>query len=160
MSTHDQDKTTAEELKAHRRVMIDDLGRLSKALVDAAGSEANGAQAKRELEDWVGDVLVPHAEEEETTPYRAASELPEGALLIKSMLAEHELIRQTAKNMFAATNRIEAAAYGRALFEVFDSHQRKENDLILPLLVDSDAVSLAEVMRSVQAHGHHHGYSR
>ena len=116
MSTHDQHKTIAEELKAHHRVMIEDLGRLRKALVDAADSATDATQARRELEDWVGNVLVPHAEEEETTTYRAAAQLPAGTPLIKSILAEHELIRQTAAHMSAATNQIEGAAYGRALF--------------------------------------------
>ncbi len=77
----------------------------------------------------------------------------------RSARADGRPIRQIAKNLSAATNQIEAAAYGRALFEVFDSHQRKENDLILPLLVDSDAVLLAELMRSAHANGHDPGHS-
>ncbi len=156
MSTHDQDAIVAEELKAHHGVMIKDLGRLSTDLVDAVTSGSDAAQAKRSLEEWVRDVLVPHAEEEEATTYRAAGSLPEGALLIKSMLAEHALIRQTAAHMSAATDVVEAATYGRALFDIFDSHQRKENDLILPLLVNSDAVSLTSIMGSGHGHAHHH----
>lgn len=154
MSPHDKDEAVAAELNAHHRVMIEYLGRLSKSLSAAASSGIDAARARRDLEDWVRDVLAPHAEEEEVTTYRAAAELDEGRLLIKSMLAEHELIRQTAANMSAAANDIEAAAYGRVLFEIFDSHQRKENDLILPLLVASKEVSLAEVMRSGDAQGH------
>lgn len=158
MSTHDQDAALAEELKAHHGVMIRDLDRLSRDLVDAATSGNAPAPAKRNLEAWVRDVLVPHAEEEEATTYRAAGGLPEGALLIKSMLAEHVLIRQTAASVATATNAVEAATYGRALFDIFDSHQRKENDLILPLLVNSDAVSLTSVMGGVHGHGHMHGH--
>lgn len=156
MSTHEQDAAVAEKLRAHHRVMIENLDRLTKGLVDAATSGNDAAQAKRSLEEWVRDVLVPHAEEEEATTYRAAGGLPEGALLIKSMLAEHALIRQTAARMSAATDAVEAATYGRALFDIFDSHQRKENDLILPLLVDSDAVSLSSAMGGGHGHAHHH----
>lgn len=156
MGTHDQDAAIAEELKAHHAVMIKDLDRLSRDLARAASSGIDAAQAKRNLEEWVRDVLVPHAEEEEKTTYRAASELPEGTLLIRAMLAEHELIRRTAAHMSAAEDRVEAATYGRALFDIFNSHQRKENDLILPLLVNADAVSLAAVMGNGHAHGHDH----
>lgn len=160
MNHHDKDEAVAAELNAHHRVMIEYLARLSKSLSAAANSGEDGSRARRDLEDWVRDVLVPHAEEEEVTTYRAAAQLDEGRLLIKSMVAEHELIRQTAANMSAAANDVEAAAYGRALFEIFDSHQSKENDLILPLLVASKEVSLAEVMGSVGAHGHDHDHVR
>jgi len=156
MSTHDQDAAVAEGLKAHHAMMIKNLDRLSRDLADAASSGSGVAQAKRNLDEWVRDVLVPHAEEEERTTYPAAGDLREGALLITSMLAEHALIRQTAASMSAATDVVEAATYGCALFAIFDSHQRKENDLILPLLVDSDAVSLTSIMGSGHGHGHAH----
>ena len=35
------------------------------------------------------------------------------------------------------------------------SHQRKENDIILPFLIDADSVSLTDVMASAH-HGHGH----
>lgn len=149
MNTHDDDAGLAEELKKHHAVMIDDLARLSGDLAAAAASDGDVASAKRALEEWIIHVLLPHAEEEEATTYRAAAELPEGRLLIRSMLAEHVLIRQTAAHMSAAQDPVEAGTYGRALFDIFDSHQRKENDMILPLLVDSSTVSLIEIMHGI-----------
>ena len=157
MSTHDQDVALADELKAHHAVMIRELGRLTGDLADAAASGGDAVEARRALEHWIRDVLVPHAAEEEATTYSAASALPEGRLLIRSMLAEHVLIRHVAGRVSAASGPVEAAAYGRVLFDIFDSHQRKENDIILPLLVDSDAVSLTEVMGGHE-HGHDHGH--
>lgn len=151
---HAEDAALADELKAHHAVMIKDLDRLSAGLVAAAESGNEPAGAKRDLEQWVTEFLVPHAAEEEATTYRAASELPAGELLIMSMLAEHELIRTTARNMSEADDPAAAGAFARALFDTFDSHQRKENDIILPLLVASDTVSLVEVMAG--SHGHHH----
>src|SRR3546814_3474443 len=91
--------------------MIKDLGRLSRDLANAAASGVDATQAKRALEEWVKDVLFSHAEEEETTTYRAAGELPEGTLLIRSMLAEHALIRQTAGHVSAAADPMEAGTY-------------------------------------------------
>lgn len=44
----------------------------------------------------------------------------------------------------------------RALFDLFDSHQRKENHIILPLLVDADAVSLTHVMADSHDHAQAH----
>jgi hypothetical protein len=149
-----EDAALADELRANHAAMIKDLDRLSAGLVAAAESGNEPSRAKRDLERWVTERLVPHADEEEATTYRAASELPGGELLIKSMLAEHELIRTTARHMSEADNPAAAGAFARALFDTFDSHQRKENDIILPLLVASDSVSLVEIMDG--SHGHHH----
>jgi hypothetical protein len=151
MSSRQEDSNVAERQVAHHRLMTEYFGRLNRALADAAGSGIDGAQARRDLEDWIRDVLVPHAEEEEASTYRAAGRLPEGALLIKSMIGEHELIRQIAGHMAAANSDIEAAAFARALFDLFDAHQRKEDELILPLLVRSNEVSLVEVIGGSRA---------
>lgn len=164
MSTHHEDAALAEELKSHHAAMIKELDRLSAGLMAAAKSGTGAASAKAALETWIADVLIPHAEEEEATTYRAASELPQGRLLIQSMLDEHALIRQIGAHVSTAKNPVAAGAYARALFEIFDSHQRKENDIILPLLVESDTVSLTAVMGSGHHgggdhHGHGHGHS-
>jgi len=153
-----EDHALADELRAHHRVMIEDLDRLSAGLVAAATSGNEPAAAKHDLEQWVRDVLVPHAEDEEATTYRAASELPAGELLIRSMLAEHQLIRTIARHISEADDPAAAGAFAQALFDTFDSHQRKENDIILPLLVASDTVSLVDVMADTHAHHHHHGH--
>jgi hypothetical protein len=154
-ASHEQDAALAEELKAHHASMIQELDRLAAALAHAATSGDDAAGATHNLEKWVADVLVPHAAEEEETTYRAAGELADARLLIKSMLAEHELIRLTARRVSESDDPIAAGAFARALFDMFDSHQRKENDIILPLLVDADSVSLTEVMASAH-HGHDH----
>ncbi|TAL71761.1 MAG: hemerythrin domain-containing protein [Rhodanobacter sp.] len=158
MSAHPEDAVLAGKLKAHHAAMIKELDRLSAGLMTAAESGTGAASARAALETWIHNVLIPHAEEEEATTYRAAGELPEGRLLIRSMLDEHVLIRQTGAHVATAKNPVAAGAYARALLEIFDSHQRKENDIILPLLVESDAVSLTAVMGGGH-HGHGHGHA-
>jgi hypothetical protein len=119
MSTRRQDAALAEKLKSHHAAMIKDLDRLSGDLAAAAASGADAAAAKRDLEAWIRGILVPHAEEEEATTYRAAGALPEGRLLIQSMLDEHGLIRRTASHVSAAANPVAAGTYARALFDIF-----------------------------------------
>lgn len=153
--SRDRDAAFAEELIAHHAVMVADLDRLTAALADAAATGSDIDAPHRALRDWVNNVLVPHAAEEEETTYRAAAELTEGDLLIRSMFSEHVLIREIAAHMVEATDPGAAAAYGRSLFAIFDSHQRKENELILPLLVAADGVSLVNVMGATHSHAHH-----
>ena len=153
---HD-DAAVADELRAHHRVMMAELDRLTAELLEVARTGGDVAPAREALEHWIAQVLVPHAAEEEASTYLVAGDLSEGRLLIESMLAEHGLIRRTAGHITTATDALEAAVYGRLLFDLFESHQQKENDLILPLLVDSPNVSLGEVMEE-KVHGHHRGH--
>jgi hypothetical protein len=85
--SRNHDAAFAQELIAHHAVMVADLDRLTAALanVAAAGSDIDAPHCA--LRDWVNNVLVPHVgEEEEETTYRAAAELTEDGLLIRSML--------------------------------------------------------------------------
>ncbi|WP_052436311.1 hemerythrin domain-containing protein [Georgenia sp. SUBG003] len=151
---HDADAETAAEIRRHHAVMVADLDRLSAALVDAAETGGDAAPARTALTEWIAAVLVPHAAHEEESTYPAAARLAEGRLLIAAMVAEHELIRGFAGKVASTENPAAAGAYARALFETFSGHQRKENDHILPLLVDDPSASLTDLMAG--PHGHHH----
>lgn len=154
MTIHEQarpdDRAVADEIRTHHAAMVAELDRLTGTLLRAGTDQAAAARAA--LATWFGGVLVPHADEEEATTYRAAGQLPEGRLLIEAMTREHGLVKRLVGLFEAAADARVAAAYGRAVFEVFESHQRKENEMILPLLVDTSAVSLAEVVAA--GHGH------
>ncbi|TAM87811.1 MAG: hemerythrin domain-containing protein [Jatrophihabitans sp.] len=149
----------AEQIRAHHAGMVADLDRLSAAVRDAVPGEQG--EARRALAEWFATVLVPHAEEEEVTTYRAAAALTEGRLLIESMVREHVLIKRLVA-LFGESGPAAAGAYGRAVFEAFSSHQAKENELILTLLVDAAPASLAAALGGThenqtghQPHAHH-----
>lgn len=125
------DEKGAEEIRRHHAAMVADLDRLSADFAARPDDEA----AASALQDWFRDVLVPHAAEEEVTTYAAAAQLAEGRLLIDAMTREHVLIRRLVELVGTSAKPAVAAAYGRAVFETFDSHQRKENEIILPLLI-------------------------
>jgi hypothetical protein len=148
---HTSDAALAEEIRGHHAGMVADLRSLTDRLETATTQEA--PEARERLAAWFHDVLVPHADEEEVTTYRAAAALPEGRLLIEGMLREHVLIKGLVGLFEAAEDLTIAAAFARAVYEAFDSHQGKENDIILPLLVESPSVALTDVMG--HAHGHH-----
>jgi hypothetical protein len=149
---HRSDTEIADQVREHHAAMVAELDRLTATLRDAA--PAGQQAARRELEEWVATVLVPHADEEEATTYHAAAELAEGRLLIEAMVREHTLIKRLVM-LFSESDGPAAGAHGRAVFEAFNSHQSKENDVILPLLVDAPQVSLVDVMGG--PHGHQVG---
>lgn len=145
----DSDAAVARHIQEHHAAMVAELDRLTAALRDAPAPEQ--ARARAEVQTWFETVLVPHADEEEATTYRAAARLVEGRLLIEAMVREHVLIKRLVA-LFGESETGAAAAYGRAVLEAFTSHQGKENDVILPLLLDAPQVSLAEVMAGAHDH--------
>jgi hypothetical protein len=154
MTSHPTDDAAlAENLKEHHSAMVTELDRLSSALLRPIDDPAAGS-ARTALSEWLATVLMPHAAEEQKTSYRAADQLPAGHPLITAMLMEHVLIGRLVELFESAPHAEAAAAYARALFEVFECHQRVENHIIFPMLVDDPSVSLVQVM-SGHAHEHH-----
>ena len=151
-AAHTHDTALAETLKQHHAHMVTELDRLSAEF--AAAVDADSVAARRALAQWIDDVLLPHAVEEELTSYRAAAALPQGKLLIDAMLREHVLIRRLVALFKQLADPAVSATYGRAVFEVFESHQRKENEIILPLLVAEG--SLGKVMAAGRSDEGHH----
>ncbi|NLE81794.1 MAG: hypothetical protein GX610_19885 [Rhodococcus sp.] len=155
------DEEFAQEIRAHHAHMVDELDRLTSALRDSAPEKRQEHHAR--LAQWFETVLVPHADEEEQTTYRVAGELPDGAPLIEAMVREHVLIKRLVA-LFGASDGAAAAAYARAAYEAFESHQRKENEIILPLLLAAPQVSLRDALggghghQTGHDHAHHHCY--
>lgn len=151
--TPTQDRALASELLAHHAIMVDQLDKLTNDLLDAT---ENGPEAKQALIDWVHGTLLPHATEEEATTYAAAAALPQGAPLIDAMVREHKSIIALAVAFHGSEDLAEAAGYARSLYTVFEAHQSKENEIVIPMLLDA-GISLTGAMASApEGHGHHH----
>ena len=151
--TQTKDHALANELMAHHAVMVDQLDKLTNDLLNA---NRIGPDAKEALIDWVHGTLLPHAAEEEATTYAAAAALPQGAALIDSMAREHQTIIALAGAFHSAEDPALAAGYARSLYTVFEAHQSKENEIVIPMLLDA-GISLTEAMANApEGHGHHH----
>jgi hypothetical protein len=150
------DEEFAQEIRTHHARMVDELDRLTAALRDSAPQAQQEHRAR--LARWFETVLVPHADEEEQTTYRAAGELPEGTLLIEAMVREHVLIKRLVA-LFGESEGAAAAAYSRAAYEAFESHQRKENEVILPLLITGSQGSLRDALGGGHGHQTGHGHT-
>lgn len=143
------DRELADRMIAEHAHMVDHLDRLTTDLMAATrGVDVRHA----DLVSWVHNTLLPHAQAEEATTYAAAAKLPGGAPFIEAMKREHALILQLSHAVDGAFSSEAAAGFARALYLVFRSHQEKENEIILPMLLDA-GVSLAPLM--AEGHAHH-----
>jgi uncharacterized protein (DUF2249 family) len=148
LATTAADASAATAIEQHHAEMAGALAARVTALVTAAAGTDVAAQraAQDSLVRWGREELLPHAAAEEGTLYPAARADERARLLIDAMLTEHGEITALVDELAAAPDAVRAATAGRALQAMFDSHLRKENELILPVLTSAADVSLAELL--------------
>lgn len=148
IANSEADARAAQAVEQHHAEMAGALALKAESLaaVARAGRPADVEEVRLDLVRWCRDELVPHALAEESTMYRAAGEMPRARLLVEAMLVEHQRIIGLVDELGTTTEPVAAAALARALRELFEAHLAKENDQILPLLVASPDVSVAELL--------------
>lgn len=164
IASSEADARAAEAVEQHHAEMAGALALKAETLAAAvrAGKPADAEEVRRDLVRWSRAELVPHALAEETTMYAAARPMPEARLLVEAMLAEHTVIVGLVDDLAGTTEMVDAAGLARALRVLFEVHLAKENEQILPLLVASPAVSVAELLGGMHellggaADRHHH----
>lgn len=152
MSQSERDQDAAAAVIGHHTQLASELTHHATRLRDAATGPATGPDWQRhrdELQAWLREELLPHAKAEEDTLYPAAASQPGGRLLVDGMLSEHQAITTLASDLAAAGTPVDAAAAARALSAMFEAHLAKENELILPLLLGADQVSLASLLEGM-----------
>jgi uncharacterized protein (DUF2249 family) len=90
------------------------------------------------LVEFCTEEVLPHATAEEGTLYRAAEELPSTRLLVRAMQREHTVLQSLVGDLESAHTSGEVVAAAAALNALFHAHLEKENNLLLPALVDAD----------------------
>lgn len=148
-----RDSETAAAMTAHNAATLQALQAHVEALVTVVSSRADGGVAQHavnQLVDWCRAELVPHALAEESTLYRPVAESDTGSLLVEGMLEEHRRIFALVDALEQATDPVRAVATAGALEAVVSGHLAKETDQLLPLLVHSPYIALAEALRELE----------
>jgi uncharacterized protein (DUF2249 family) len=154
--------STASPQQETVRAILDHHERLGRTMADHALTIARAADQltapydrRDKLVAFCTDKVIPHAEAEEGTLYKAAEDLPEARLLLRAMLREHVVLREKVAELAAARTPSEAVGAAAAVNALFQSHLHKENDLILPALVDAgvDLGALLDGMHEILGAG-------
>ncbi|MFD2768001.1 DUF2249 domain-containing protein [Micromonospora eburnea] len=142
------DLAAARAVIRHHAQLAAVLDRHVRNLLEAAehGDDVRAQDVRADLLGWLREELLPHADAEETALYPVAADRAEAALLIRGMRAEHRAITDLVAELDATTEPVRLAAAARALAGVLAVHLAKENELIVPLLVDAADVSLAALL--------------
>lgn len=89
--------------------------------------------------------VLPHASAEERTLYAVGADLPETAVLVRAMVAEHRRLEGLVAELARAGTSVSMAGQATAIRVLFEAHLAKENDQLLPALVDAE-VNLARLL--------------
>ncbi len=147
IASDEADARAAEAVERHHAQLAGTLALKVESLTALARvGRPLDEEVRSDLVDWCRTELVPHALAEESTLYLAAAQRPEGRLLVEAMLAEHHVILDLVEDLERAADSVTAAVTAGSLRAVFETHLVKENQQILPLLVGSPSVSVAELL--------------
>jgi hypothetical protein len=152
-----------QAVEAHHAEMLRQLNGLAGLLFEAveAGDSDAGQARQAALLDWCDKHLVPHALAEEGPLYSGARGLPEARLLVEGMLAEHQVIVGLVDELRTADG-VSAAVAAGAIQRIFALHLDKENRLLMPFIIESPGLSLAQAVEGLhelvgEGGAHHHG---
>lgn len=164
MNHHVQKNPEAEQhalaaVEHHHGRMLAELQDHVTALIQAVENleAATERSARDELLAWCRHELVPHALAEEGPLYSGPKETDQGRLLVEGMLAEHKVIVGLVDRL-GTTEGVQAAVTGAAIKEIFALHLEKENRLLMPFIVQSPELSLADAVQGLhELVGREHG---
>lgn len=145
MATTMTDAQAADAMRAHHFEMATTLRMRVADLRAEVSAGRPHADAQAAVLDYLDTELLPHAKAEEAALY-PAGDSGIAAMLVRSMRDEHLNLMGHVEAFRAASDAVEAIALSAAIFALFDSHLHKENDLLIPALVEAQDVSLARLL--------------
>ncbi|MFI5062552.1 MAG: DUF2249 domain-containing protein [Streptosporangiales bacterium] len=129
-----------EAIRSHHRTLEDELRVRVEALDQAAAADGKHERATATLVAYLAGEVLPHAEAEEQTLYRAARTHRDLADTVDEMIAEHRALSAAAGQLASAASATAAAEQAGQIAALFAAHVIKENEVLLPaLLTDGEA---------------------
>ncbi len=126
------------EMEAELRRRVDDL-----IGVVALGEAAGGATDR--VVGYAETTLLPHAASEEVTLYATASRFE--ARLVRSLVAEHGALRALVSRLAGEQEPAARVAAAGAIAELVATHAAKENEYVLPALLERAPGEIPGLMR-------------
>lgn len=133
-------------IRTHHATLQEGLAQRAEALLATATAGFRVEEARFALLRYLDDEILPHAQAEETTLYRRGEEIPDLKLLLMAMMGEHEHLHALTRALGEPLPPVRAAALGQAIVDLFTLHAAKENDLLLPRLVEEPGVSIRDLL--------------
>lgn len=135
-----------DAIAAHHAEMETELRQRVDDLITVVALGEPHAEATGRVVDYALSTLLPHAASEEVSLYAAAA--PFEARLVRSLIGEHDALRRLVSQLAAGGEAAAgAAAAAGAVAELFALHAAKENEYIVPALLEHVPAQIPALMR-------------
>ncbi len=135
----------AEAMRAHHTEMEATLRKRVAALGMAVQSRQSHFEQQRAVLEYLEKDLLPHAMAEEKALY-PAGDTGLTAMLVHAMRDEHKNLIEHVDSFRDASDGIQAVGLSSAILALFEAHLHKENDMLIPALLNDENVSLADLL--------------
>ena len=130
----------------HHRTMVEQVGIRIASLEAAVTSGVAHESAVAALVAYLAEEVLPHAVAEEHTIYRVAGARADLAGRVGEMTAEHRALTSATESLANAATAPAALELATQIGALFTTHVGKENDLLLPALLEDDNVDLTQLL--------------
>ena len=141
----ERDEEARRRILAHHEELVEGVRDRVAAVVGATAAGEPCDAARAELVAYLAGEVLPHAAAEEATIYRSASGVGL-AERVEAMVAEHRILEGQVEALAVADDPAACGRTAEELAELFARHVVVENDVLLPALLGSGDVSLADVL--------------
>ena len=141
--------TQVEALEAmlqHHRTLVGNVGKRVSTLGEAINSGNAYEPAVAELITYLAEEVIPHAVAEEYSIYRTAATRANLADTVNEMVAEHRVLTAAVESLANARSAPAALTQATEISALFTAHVVKENELLLPALLEDDDVDLVQLL--------------
>ena len=141
------------QIMHHHAVLRRGLERRTGTLCEAVERGVPFGRPLTALREYIASEIMPHANAEERTLYRAAATQARGSEMVSALIAEHHALTYLAGRLQPAADSHDVATAAERIATLFAGHVAKENDLLLPALTGSgaDLAALLADMHELQA---------
>jgi Hemerythrin HHE cation binding domain len=129
--------------------MVRELQRRTDQLIATVARGAPSEGDVSAVADYFVTTILPHALAEEKTLYAAVA--PVERRLIESLKFEHAALRRLGSELPETSEGNERVAIAGALSQLFALHAAKENEFVLPALLQQPDINLAQLLQTMHA---------
>ena len=138
-----------ETMLQHHRTLVADVDNRVAALAEAVNSGIAYEPAVAGLISYLAEEVIPHAVAEELSIYRVAATRADLANTVNEMIAEHRVLTAAVESLANASNGPAALTQATQIGTFFTTHVVKENELLLPALLEDNDVDLVKLLEQM-----------
>jgi uncharacterized protein (DUF2249 family) len=135
-----------EAMLQHHHTLVEDVDSRIAVIAEAVGRGIPDGPAVGALITYLAEEVLPHALAEEDSIYRAAGARADLADTVNGMIAEHRVLDSAIESLASAPTAPAALIQATQIGTFFTAHVNKENELLLPALLEDNDVDLVELL--------------